>query len=238
MTALAYAIVRDADPFRGPLPGGIAGPPLRLVAAEGLAFACSDGPVPAEADVGWLLDYARTVDALHRLGTILPLRYGTTGTDDALAARLRARRDEFAADLARLDGCEEMTVRVPLPAPDEPSPPPSPATPGAAYLLARRQRYAGGDGRRAAAERLVRDCRDRFAGLFVDVSGEAPAAGPQDSYCVHFLIRRGTGGQLTTAVRREAVRFPGPCRVSGPWPAYHFLTPPPSLFSGVRPSPG
>jgi hypothetical protein len=225
MNLLAYAIVRDADPFRGPLPDGLTGGPLALVAAGGLAFACSPAP-PGEPDVPRLLAFAGVVQALHARGTVLPLRFGAVGPADAFRAKIAARRDEFAADLARLDGFEEMTVRVPLPKADEPPAPPP--TSGAAYLLARRRQYDRADARRAAGERFVAVCRERLAGLFADVAHDRPV--PTDAtLAVHFLIPRGTGPEFAAAARR-AEGLPDNVRVLGPWPAYHFLTPPPALL--------
>ncbi|MBY0460219.1 MAG: GvpL/GvpF family gas vesicle protein [Gemmataceae bacterium] len=231
MNLLAYAIVRDAEPFRGPLPPGVDGDPLHLVTAGGLAFAC--GPSPAgEPDTERLLAFARTLQTLHRLGTILPLRFGAVGTGDTLKAKLAARGDEFLADLAKLDGCEEFTLRVPLPETPEP---PSPApTSGTAYLLNRRQKYTQADDRKALTERLVARCREHFAGRFVSLVAERSTADSEPAVAVHFLVRRGAGEDLRAAVA-GADWLPTGARLLGPWPAAHFLTPPTSLLLDAPP---
>jgi hypothetical protein len=231
MTVRAYAVVRDADPFRGPLPAGLGGEPLRLVAADGLAFLCSPA-LAGEPDTRTVLAFAAIVSALHQMGTILPLRFGGAGAEDQLRAKLGARRTEFLADLERLDGREELTVRLPLADADVEPPRPAPAgTPGTAYLLGRRRRFDRDDARRAAAERIVAGCRARFAGLFSELAHE-PAGGAPGTLAVHFLIARGTAPSVAAAVRSASDLFPPTARVFGPWPGYHFLTPPPSALSG------
>jgi hypothetical protein len=233
MTVLAYAVVRNTGPFCGPLPAAPTGEPLHLVAADDLAFACGPPPL-GEPGTDFLLGFARTVLALHRMGTVLPLRFGSVGRADQLATKLVARGGEFAADLARLDGREEMTVR--FASPDEPAaagPVAAPAS-GTDYLLGRRRQYDRADARRRAAERVVAAGRERFAGLFVDLAHDR-GTGASSSLAVHFLVPRGGGAAFAAAVSRAADIFPAPARVLGPWPGYHFLTAPSSLLSGARP---
>jgi hypothetical protein len=94
-----------------------------------VAAALAPSPATLSAQDALLRRLAPGVDA------ILPARFGTLLADDAaLVQALAPRRGELAEALARVAGCEQMTLRVwgdraaPIPEPERAGPDPAPAT--------------------------------------------------------------------------------------------------------------
>jgi hypothetical protein len=120
-----YAIADHAggDVF---LPAGVAGTPVRAIAAAGLTVLASNVDLAefGEAalrrnleNLAWLDDVARAhhsvVDAAVRLFPVLPARFGTVYRGDAsMAAALTGRSDQLHAALARVGGHMEWGVKA------------------------------------------------------------------------------------------------------------------------------
>ncbi|HEX8204093.1 MAG TPA: GvpL/GvpF family gas vesicle protein [Isosphaeraceae bacterium] len=232
MSYLAYAIARDPGPD---LPATSSeGVPLDRVVADGLEAIVSVVPAGyATPGLPRLQAYARTVDELHRRGTVLPLRFGCLlETAGEIAALLDGRRAEFLAALDQVDGCEEMGLRVWLGTDAAPPPPEAlaaagPHRPGAglAYLAARRARLAQQDARGAKADQAVTRIRDALRGTYVRYLVRDPGVGPL--VALNFLIRREDRDPFWEAFERLQEQGCDPVLLSGPWPPYHFVSPPP-----------
>ncbi|MFI7072311.1 GvpL/GvpF family gas vesicle protein [Micromonospora sediminicola] len=228
---------------------GIAGTPVRAVTGAGLVAVVGDAPLAEygeEAlrrnleDLGWLERAARAhhavVDALARAGAVVPARLATVHRDDDRVARVLAERhDELSGTLARLTGREEWGVKgyvVPgaTPRTDEPG---GGGGAGAAYLRRRRaQLTAREEGQRIAA--------DAAAAVHAALAGHAVAArrhAPQDRRLsgaatamvlngAYLVDRAGLDGFRALA---EALADRHPelrLELTGPWPAYSFVTEP------------
>ena len=195
---------------------GVCDEPLRLVDLG--------GPLALVGDVTTTLSPDPTTltaqDALLRrlapgVAAILPARFGTLLADDAaLVQALAPRRSELTEALARVAGCEQMTLRVwgehAAPAGDADDPG---RGPGARYLAARR---------RARQVPEVEPLRVRLGTL---VRGERTERHdrPPLLATVQHLIARGESAHYLAAVDAAGPGL-GPWRVTvtGPWLPYAF----------------
>jgi hypothetical protein len=234
MSHLLYAILGNHGPLSEPLPQGPDGHPVALLPAGELAAAFSVVPAaygtPAAAQ---LLAYARVIDALHRLTTVVPLRYGCLLEGEAdVRGLLQTRRAEFTASLAALTGCVEMGLRLlPAHAPCEggggaASAPRGPAacSSGTAYLAARQARQAADTARRRQAGVIAEGVRRTFSPVAVRFAAETPPARATDPLSFHFLIRRTDGPRFEDIFRHFQAGSPDPMLLTGPWPPYHFAS--------------
>ncbi|MFG3598623.1 GvpL/GvpF family gas vesicle protein [Micromonospora chersina] len=228
---------------------GIAGTPVRAVAAAGLVAVVSDAPLSeyGEAalrrnleDLAWLERAARAhhavVDALSRSGAVVPARLATVHSDDDRVARvLVERHDELAGTLARLAGRAEWGVKgyvVPgaTPRVEEPA---GGGGAGAAYLRRRKaQLSAREEGQRAAA--------DAAAAVHAALAGYAVAArrhAPQDRRLSGaptamvlngaYLVDRDRWDGFAALARELAEGHPEVrLELTGPWPPYSFVAEP------------
>lgn len=233
MKRLACAILRAGgpDPAEGVEPGG---PALARIEADGLAIAYAlVRPEEAAPTLDRLAWYASAIEAMHRRQPTLPLRFGCVRQTDAeLVALLAAGRDAWLAALEAVDGCEEMGLRVMLEAAPTvagrppAAPGPKPRT-GAEYLAGLRARLDLRDASRRAAEREAERMRAAFEGLFRDCRVDAATPGREAMASIAFLVPRGQVEAFRAAFR--AHQSPGAARwlLTGPWPPYSFVVPPP-----------
>lgn len=114
MKHLVYCVLRNLLPARGILPAGIEGAPVFLVGEGGLAAACSEATDACmAATASRAMAYARAVEALHRVATVVPFRYGHfLDRDDAVRRLLGTHRAEFLRSLDAVEGCDEMGLRI------------------------------------------------------------------------------------------------------------------------------
>src|SRR5947209_13019678 len=169
--------------------------PLRAVDHAGLVTLVSDVADAPPADLAHLWDFERVVERLMDGRTLLPARFGTTAVADSEIETLLADRQ---ADLRT--ALEQVRGRVEYGvratgASDGPSP-----TTGTAYLEARL-----GDARR------LRELEDAARGLV--------CASRRTSHGSAYLVRREDGPDL--AARAQALGL----TVTGPWPAFNFVSP-------------
>jgi hypothetical protein len=120
-----YAIAdhADGDVF---LPAGVAGTPVRAIAAAGLTVLASDVDLAEFGEAAlrrnlenleWLEEVARAhhsvVDAAVRLFAVLPARFATVYTGDVtMVAALAERGEQLRAALARVGGRTEWGVKA------------------------------------------------------------------------------------------------------------------------------
>jgi hypothetical protein len=222
-----------------------------LVVAEELALVLGRRCPSGQPDVSEVLAFAQAVEALHRHGPLLPIRYGTVFGDAAQAeAFLRQRAASLRAKLQALGDCEEATITFAQPtwdlppatppaAPPATAPAASPAAPpaasqrsGAAYLQQRRQQYEQKDRQqRWQAERLA-EVQASLAGLFRDLAADEHRQPPPPRYAVQLLITRGAFPALRD--RFAASQLPHQqATLTGPYPCWHFgqLEPAPTTRS-------
>ncbi|MFD4759611.1 GvpL/GvpF family gas vesicle protein [Streptomyces sp. NPDC058439] len=115
MAVYVYSIVLTTHPQRLDGLDGVGDPPttLRTVHTERLSAVVSDAPEelrPKRRDLG---AHQAVQERLMADGTVLPLQFGFTTTDDeAVRAVLEDRADEFGERLRALEGCVEYHLKA------------------------------------------------------------------------------------------------------------------------------
>ena len=207
---------------------GVAGEPVRRVAAESVAAWV--GTVSAAA-LERTVDAARRHDAVVRAAmahgsTPLPARWGQLFDDDGMCASELARRERSLIPLLeRVQGCVEMKVHAPLrpEGSEQPlSPGDPPVGPGRAYLRRIRARLDVEHKVQAEAAAARERISEAVAGLARAESFGVETARGRQLVLAH-LIARADIARYRTAV--ESLEGPGAARslrVSGPYPPYSF----------------
>ncbi len=195
---------------------------------------------PRLRDLDWLASVAiaheRLVEHLARRGsqTVIPMKLFTMFSSiESAAADMRRRRAALAAIVRRIAGCDEWGIRITHAADVRGST----ATPvdraigsGTAFLTARKaardavrakraESRAAADAAFIALRRVSRDARRG------DLERE-PAANPPILDAA-FLVPRERRAAFKSEVRRHAARCAdagAPLVLTGPWPAYNFVT--------------
>ena len=226
MKHLVYCLLRAAPSARAP--AGVDGHDVHILADSGLAAAYSHvGDACAPPSVARITAYARVVEALHEVCTVLPVRYGCMLDTEAQVARLlRERHAEFLAALDAVDGCSEMGIRVLLrgaggPALDSSSPTPQ-ALSGGAYLAGRRAYYAERDGRDEEAAAVAARAQGALDGLFVELRAERQVENGGCLLLLHFLVPRSSVEPFREAFGSLRSQSPEKVVLTGPWPPYNF----------------
>lgn len=241
MSALYLYALLDAAPApaepeasAGGLGAGLAGEPLSILSAAGLAVAAGEmasAPAPSAAALAAHDAVVRRLAA--RAPAVLPFRFGqTVGGPEALAAALSPRAAELRDALSRVAGCVQMTLRV-FGDPREPdrSASAAPAAgPGTRYLEARREaeraplRLPGIAELRAALLPLVREERLERHGpgrLLLSAHDLVPAAAAAE-YRATVEAARARMASRRPAGSSAEVSAAVDVSVSGPWPPYAF----------------
>lgn len=107
-----YGVVRGDG--AAPAVAGIAGAPVELVAAGGVAALTSVAPDEyLEAGREELLTHSRVLEAALEKGTVLPMRFGVVFPDEGPLREqlLDEHRDDLLAQLAEMDGKVEITLK-------------------------------------------------------------------------------------------------------------------------------
>lgn len=226
-----------------------AGAPVGLVEADGVAAIASAVPLAEfeeEAleqnlrDPSWLEQKVRAHDRVLSAAvgsvTVLPLRFGAIYRSEDHVRAMLADRRELAADLARLDGMEELGVKAFLDtgvlrerlrsasAADvgEGS--------GRAYMLRKRLERELESELQAFAGSCADESHARLAAAAVDARAnptQAPELGGGDMILNGaYLVRVGTEQELRDAVAELAARYGDEgvtYELTGPWPPYNFV---------------
>ena len=218
--------------------GGVAGEPVRVVTAAGLAAVVGSVPLGDFAeeplrdhleDLDWLEGAARAHDgviaAAARAGCVVPLRFATVyHDDDRVRSLLTERHADLAATLERLAGRTEWGVKAYVDphtlAP--PTPEPSPAAggttegarPGTAYLMRRRAQREGRD----SAQQTALDYAARLHTALAEQAEDAVRHPPQDPRLADYqgwmilngsyLVADERSGEFAEGVERLRQRFP------------------------------
>lgn len=214
MSLLLYAIgdgVASAPRVRT----GVGSRPLRSIGGSGLTALVSEHDVPPALDEDTLWTFERVVEAQMESGPVLPVRFGSLVSDvPALQRVLRERHRELTAQLDRIRGAAELSVRaVWSSAEADPAPGCTPHT-GTAYLMARlgpqRRARALSERMRDALDDLARETRYRVPGR------------PDAPVSAAFLV--GVDDVEMFVDRVESLRIDcAELICTGPWPAYSFV---------------
>jgi hypothetical protein len=241
MRHLVYCVLPEGGPDAGPLPAGVEGCPVGLVAAGGLAAASSAAPAAGVAPtIAHVAAYSRVIEALHKVCTVLPFRYGHWLDGEApIVELLRAHESEFRASLALVEGCLEMGLRIlvvcgdggvrPGPHADSPSVNHgatnnmgTPAS-GKAYLADRKVYYAWTQSADETATAADGRARRAFDGLYVKSCEDRRAVSEgRTLVSLSLLVRREHVERFRDAFRGFPERDRQRVLLSGPWPPYSF----------------
>jgi hypothetical protein len=223
------------------LPRGVAGRKVSLVRRGSLAAAVSAADDSfMTPGVHYATAFANVIDSLHHGRAVLPLRYGCFVRDvHEVQQLLEDQGPRFAAALAELAGCDEMSVLLMMPqaGPQERRELPRQRSAGAlkkaprkealrkdgsgaAYLAARRRMYEDRQQQSAQMAKVTRELRLAFRGLFKKIKAEA--AGQAGMISVHFLVPRASRAAFNKAFAELQSWIDSPILLSGPWPPYNF----------------
>lgn len=203
-----YAITEHPGP---PLPES---PPLRSIAAGGLAAICGPGD-GGEVTADQLWRHEHVVESLMQDRDLLPVRYGTQLADEAAAAQaLAERHEQLSGALDFVRGAVELAVRV-LGSTQRPMERREPST-GREYL---RGLAAGATSTDAATEAvhkpLARQARAHML---------RPGRRQGEVLIAAYLVARGDVSRFAAevgALERANPDFAVTC--TGPWPPYSFV---------------
>ncbi len=154
LIVLAIARADDAAALRAAVPA------LDMLFHADLAAVTQ--PVPATRDAAWLRAADATIASLHEAATIIPGCLASPLPDDPAAERaLAARAEHLLAQLDRVAGCDQWTLRLTpaAAATTTTSPSTTASPPGVAYLRALKHRV---DAESAPPESLLAAARHRF----------------------------------------------------------------------------
>ncbi|MFD3471082.1 GvpL/GvpF family gas vesicle protein [Streptomyces sp. NPDC058682] len=192
-------------------------------------------------DLDWLEYVARThhdvVQAVAARAPVLPLRMATVYQDDHRARlALSAQQGVFGQRLDQLRAHTEYGVKISL-TPEATQPPPETpaptASPGKAYLQARRAQRHSRDAVYQQAEQAAETIEAIASRHATQRVRHAPQrgelTGPQENvFNDAYLIPDDQAGQFQAAIADAAQRFPDlHIEVTGPWAPYSFAMPAP-----------
>jgi len=204
---------------------GCADEKLELISHEGVSAIVGGAAAAPEARMDVLNAFQSCVESLHRAMALVPARFGAVDDPEEVRRFLLARDAHLRAVLDQVDGCDEWSLRVRL----EPvaaaatTPEPAGGTAGAAYLRTRKTAFELADG---VPARLVELCRDGF-GPMVALARATRLEGPGKAVLmpgVHLLVPRERRDKLEKAFADVARNTPEKVMLTGPWPAYSFVT--------------
>jgi hypothetical protein len=115
MAVYVYAIVARTHPQRLNGLTGVGDPPmtLRTVQGEELSAVVSDAPEGLRPKRRDLAAHQAVQEQLMSEGTVLPLQFGFTATDDdAVRTVLEQRTEQFLERLRALEGCVEYNLKA------------------------------------------------------------------------------------------------------------------------------
>ncbi|MFD7629291.1 GvpL/GvpF family gas vesicle protein [Streptomyces sp. NPDC059851] len=264
-----YAVAPPTPVLDHVLPAlvGVAGSPVTVLVPPGgaggpVAFVISDVPQADWAedalrdhfeDLRWLEDTARAhhhvIEALAAHTTVLPLRMATLYQDHTRALQaLHAQTRDFATQLARLSAHTEYGVKIYVRPSTAPATPDAtteapPASPGKAYLQARRAHHDAREDHYRQAQ-LAADRLAAIAGRYTTQHVRHPAqSGPLTAPTAGenvlndaFLVPDDQADAFRAALHRAAEDLPGiRLEVTGPWAPYSFAAPLPAAAPPAPP---
>jgi len=246
MVYLAYGVVKEPAVVDASMTG-LKGRAVSFVAGCGLCAAVSEMAAAEDAPpVSELLVYIKVVEGLHRLQTVVPMRYGCfLNGIKAIQNALKERHRRYETLLAQLEGHVEMGIRILLPEkercprPEETmkerdthsaagttaQPKDEPSVDGRAYLALRKVHYQMQDetlqGRQALIDRYIQT----FSGLYARHRTDTARKNGAVILSFYFLTPESKVNGFRETFRRVAENGDAKAMLSGPWPPYNFVTP-------------
>jgi hypothetical protein len=219
-----YAVVDEPGP---PLDGlrGLADTRLFCISEGPVAAVCSTHlSFDAEPDAANLWRHEHVTAGLMARGTVAPVRFGTMVDDvGPLRELLVARCPHLVAALHRLRGKVELALRASMPAATPDRGPrvvgasEAEASPGRAYLRARRRECSDLDPTPAALTEL-------HAALSASADAATISTGPGTRIVASYLVGGEEVASFRQAVARARHRVPEMrVSVTGPWAGYSFV---------------
>jgi hypothetical protein len=228
MMLYLYAII-DLQGDRPALRLGLADQPISYVLEGGIGAVVSQiEPRAVAANAAQIVRHESIVESLSEGHGVLPVRFGTMLADDeAVRSLLRERHDIFADDLGRLRGRVEISLRALW------ADPPAPALPAAEEAPRTGRGYIE---RRIVEERSAAISRMRAKQVAdeihaqLDQYAEASACKVLPSErmllsAAYLVPRQDTARFQARVAEISAARPEIRLLCTGPWPAYHFVTP-------------
>ena len=220
MTAIVYLYALVDEEPAGDLGEGIAGEPLHLIRANGIAAvagAMSERPGP---DREILEKQDAVVRRLaERFGAILPARFGEAFADEsALSQRIAAHDHSLTDALALVRGCVQMTLRVfgdGEPVAD--SVPELTGGAGTRFLAARKR-----ERERARSLPEIEPLREALRSHLRAERTVRHDAGRLLGTAYHLVPRAETAAYLATLEQARERLGSRRVTVTGPWPPYAF----------------
>jgi hypothetical protein len=194
---------------------------------------------PQLNDLDWVAERAvrheLVVEHFARRFDVVPMKLFTMFHSDARARADLDRRTDLRAILKKIGGCAEWTARltrVPASAgaagPDARARTPRAARTGTGFLLRKKSDRDRSRARSAALRRVAAATYRALSGAARDgVRKEAAVGGTNLLLDATFLVARSRQKRFLAAAKiaaRAAERAGCALSVSGPWPAYHFVT--------------
>lgn len=218
-----YALVDEEPP--GPLGEGIAGEPLRLVHASGIAAVTGVLSASPRPDRETLEKQDAVVRGLaERYSALLPARFGEAFADEpALAERIASHAPGLADALALVRGCVQMTLRIfgdgePEPAPTAPDAAAELAWGAGTRFLAARQR----ERERARSLPEIAPLREAVRSHLRAERMVRHETGRLLGTAYHLVPRAETAAYLAALEAARERLGPRRVAVTGPWPPYAF----------------
>jgi hypothetical protein len=180
-------------------------PPVVAVRSDGVSVLCAPASEETvDADALWR--HEELLEGLMERRPLLPVRYGTRVPDEAAAAAAVAGRGaELMAQLDRVRGAVEVSVRV---RGAEPSPPATGSESGVEYLRARTAASRAGEAVHEVLDPLARESR---------------VLGGADALRAAYLVEHGDVDAFVARVRELQGAHPELAILcTGPWPPYSF----------------
>jgi len=214
MKLYAYGLVESETPVNAL---GIADVAVRTEPVCSLHAIVSDFPDPGlKTTRENILTHERVLEAVLDQTTPLPFRFGTVVTPDQLREFVQEHADTLSADLARVRGCVQMSVKLIAKAgatraseQDE--------GPGSRFL---RQKQADRNVMLSAAKELNLELADVVRGAEVSTHNT-----PRPMASVAHLVEKSRIAEYRSKLgRASACRMDFAWIQSGPWPPYSFVS--------------
>lgn len=246
MTSLIYGIIATKPGISISLDKtGVEGQSLHVVTHNGHGAVCSKIAVPTPpVTVACIQDFNAVIQYLADQVPTIPMRYGSIFDDhQGIVDFLAQHSKRNSSLLLRIQGCVEISIRITHAqmrsaggsSTDETDG--RKLTPsGRSYLEHRRKCYDARDKNKDAVHALASFHQQAFQGLYQEVKRENASTGafplplaethPVQSLSIslHFLVPRNRVEDFMAAFHRLKQTSKHTLFLSGPWPAYNFVT--------------
>ncbi len=234
-----YAIIRAKDADQVPAGAGVDDEPFQVLPVGAIAAVAAHLDLagfhsvrpddPDMSEDGWLAGAVRAHDRVvaetFELVPVLPLRFGCLypGRGELLNA-LADTAPALLAELSRLDGAAEWTVRVATGTTDDEVPEPDTAQPtdGTSWLRARREAVRRRHQLHANRSDTLQQVAETIATATRDTAWRGSTDDAVELTC---LVDRDTQDKFHDTVRSAGALYPDTVGITvrGPHPPYHFV---------------